>query len=477
MPFLQRLTDAAKAMMGVSVYVNQSPMSSAVPTDEEQHAALRKAMGGQLQPIASTPTEWYLADLQEAQKDADSGNLQKVARLWRSMRRDGMLYGLMKTRTSGLVALPKRWRGDEKQIEELKSENNGSRPIFDEMFPPEELAQMAADGIVCGVAIGEMVPVVGRSHPKLVRLDPEFLQYIWTEDTWYYSSVIGREKITPGNGRWILHVQGSYLAPWQHGVWAALGRAFIAKEHALLHRANFSAKLANPARVARAPLAATERQREGFLASLMRWGVNTVFELPPGWEVDLVESNGRGWEVFGAEVDTANQEFMVTLAGQVVTTEGGTGFSNAGIHATITADLIKETADCLAYTINTQGIPPWVIREYGEAGLTDCARIEWDIAPPADRMQEAAAMTAFAGAVTQLTNALRPYEMRLDVEELNSRFGIPIVVGEKPPEVEESLQPGNVNGVAAPKGRLPTSPPSGESKERKMQDAKEKKAA
>lgn len=426
MGFLSRLgqlaSDEMRALLSVSTFESRTP---GYGIDEEQSDRIREAMGGNLSPLPQTQTRFYLADLETAIKAADAGDLGPAARLYRACRGDGVFAGLLSTCTDGMVRLPKRFYGDPDQIRELEP-RNGSCSVFDEMAPPAELALLAADGRILGVGVGELVPVPGRNYPVLRRLEPEFLRYRWQEGRWYYSSVAGLLPITPGDGRWVLHCPGGHMAPWQFGLWRANGRAWINKEHALLHRSNYSAKLANPARVATAPLGATETQREGFLARVMAWGINTVFELPVGWEVKLVESNGRGFEVFQEEIASSDNEFMISIAGQVVTTTGGTGFANANIHQSIRADIIQSVADALAYTCNTQILPPWVVATYGIEALRTRAIVEWDVAPPKDRLAEANALVTTANAIKGLSEALSAYSRQPDVVAIARKFGVPI---------------------------------------------------
>lgn len=420
-------TQALAALLGISAY--QKALPSAGPSLESASVErARTEYGGQLSPLPQTQTRWYLRDLEAAIHAADAGDISSAARLYRSFRRDGVLSGLLATRTGGLVRLPKRFRGRSEIKQALEATDEGNtRSVFDDMFPSSELALMAADGIVLGVGVGELVPVKGRDFPVLVRLDPEFLRYRWSENRWYYVSIVGLLPITPGDGRWVLHVPGGRMAPWQHGLWAALGASWINKSHAIMHRANYSAKLANPARAAVAPPGASETQRQGFLDRLIGWGVNTTFELPVGWDVRLIESNGRGFEVFQEEISTCDNEIIVALAGQTVTTDGGSGFANADIHKSIRADLIKETADALAYTINTQGIPYWIASRWGLEGLEEGgAVVEWVVDPPKDVKNEAESLASFGNALTLLTSALQPYGRQVDVGALCNKFGIPI---------------------------------------------------
>lgn len=412
------------ALLGISAYMAAGPEQPSLgdPDVERQ----RRLFGGQVQPIIWSQTRWYLADLEAAVAAADAGVLAPAARLWRAAQSDGVVKGVLTTLTSGIVRLPKRFRGRASIVAALEQSSQSARSVFDEMNPAAELALMFADGLGLGVAVGEYVPVEGRDYPVLVRLDPEFLRYRWNENRWYFVSNVGELPITPGNGRWVLHTPGGRVAPWQQGLWRAVGAAWIRKAHAQLHKDNWESKLANPARVAWAPLASTEAQKQAWFARVMAWGVNTVFGLTPGYDIKLLESNGRGYESFGSTIEESNTEIIISIAGQTVTTDGGSGFANAGIHQSIRADRVKEVADSGAHTINTQGLPSFIVDRWGEDALTEGATVEWDVAPPKDRDAEARAAQTTAGAIAALTTALQPFGLEPDVEAICVRSGVPV---------------------------------------------------
>jgi hypothetical protein len=389
--------------------------------------ATRKRMGGQLALPPVTQTRWYLADLESAELNADAGIIEQAARLMTAARKDGVLAGVLSTRTAGLVRLPKKFRGDPDVIAALEVGHDYVRSVFDEMFPPSELALLAADGELLGVGVAELVPVDGRDYPVLVRLPPEFLMYRWVENRWYYRSIAGLIPITPGDGRWILHVPGGRMTPWQHGLWRAVGRAFIRKEHASLHKDNWEAKLANPARVAQAPAGAAEEQAEEWFRQVLAWGVNTVFGMRPGYEVKLIESNGRGFDSFNKTIADQNNEMIIAVAGQTVTVDGGAGFQNSDIFKSIRADLIKATGDGLAYTINTQGLPVFIALRFGAEAVESKATVMlWDVTPPKDRNSEATSMVTAANGIKLMGEALAPYGVQLDIAAITTQYGIPV---------------------------------------------------
>ena len=420
------LKSVVRALLGVSTY---EPLRGfGLELDDPTIANIREAMGGQIQPLPTTRLRWYLADLEKAQASADVGNLQPAAQLYRAMKRDGVLQGLLSARSAGLIRLPKKYYGDVEVTDMLRA-GNGTRPVFDEMLPPAELAAIVSDGVALGVGLAELVPVDGRPYPVMVRLDPEYLQYRWQENRWYFLSIAGALPITPGDGRWVLHVPGPRMSPWHFGLWPALGRSFINKEHAMMHRSNYSAKLANPARAAVSPKGGVEQERRGFLKKVIAWGVNTVFELPPGWDVKLIESNGRGIDVFQKEIDTSDNEYQVAITGQAQTTEGGSGFSNAEVPNQIREDLIIGDGDSAAYTVNTQVLPQFLVRNFGgPTAITERAtNMQWETGKPKELEAASKTLLQTAQAIAALVQATAASGRQLNVDALCERFAIPLV--------------------------------------------------
>jgi Protein of unknown function (DUF935) len=376
-----------------------------------------------ISPLPVNVTRWVHRDVETATLRAAQGDMTTVGQLHRAMWRDGTINGVAGTRTGGLVRLPKRFSGTPKAVKML-GQKGVETSLFDVIFPPSELAKFDWDGINCGVAIAQFVQGPEDKYPVFTRLDPEFLVYRWAEDTWFYRSLEGLLRITPGDGRWILHTPSGRYEPWNHGLWRALARSFISKESAILYRENFGSKLANPARVAVMPQGAGEAQKQSWFAKVMAWGVNTVFGAPPGYDVKLVESNGRGFEVFEAIIDHADRDTQIAITGQTVTTDGGVGFSNKDIHESIRGDIVQGDGNSLCSTLNSQALPAVV---YDLCGENETLCVEWDTRPPADVKATAESLEACADAIERLDTVLTPRGQKLDVAGLCARFAVPVI--------------------------------------------------
>lgn len=420
----ENIRDAVAALMGVSAFAAEP---ATAPSFGDEHVDARlKSLGGQVSPLPTTRLRWFLRDLEAAQFAADGGDLSIAAQLVSASLGDGFLRGVLSARMGGVTKLPRTFVGAEEQIAAL-TQIDGARSVFDDMLPATELAALATDGLLLGVGVAQLVPVPGRDFPVLVRLEPEFLRFRWNENRWYYSSVAGLLPITPGDGHWVLHIEGGRVSPWRYGLWRAIAGAYIDKTHAKLHESNWESKLANPARAATAPAGATEAQRAGFLQRLIAWGVNTVFELPPGWDVKIVESNGRGYESFVGTIGRSNEEYMVCILGQVGTTTSAGAFASSDVHEQVRSDLIAATATTLAHTVNTQCLPPWIISRWGEAGLLKAAVLTYDVTSPAELVARATGLTAIGGALKSANEVLASEGKRVDSVAEYRRFGVTVV--------------------------------------------------
>lgn len=427
--------ESVAALLGVSTY---QPNADEIPGVSLNSGALdrvRKAIGGQLEPLPITKLHWFLPDLETCQTQADRGDMQLVGMLGQSMRRDGVLRGLLDVRTS-VTSLPRRFHGGATDtgreiIEVLQSKNGSDRSVFDEMLPANELSRFCEDGIVCGVGVAEMIPVQGRNFPVMVRRLPQNLWYLWQKNQWFYRSVAGLIPIVPGlpdeyGHSWLFYTPGGRVTPWNYGLWPALGRSFIAKEHSFYARQNYIAKLANPARVAETPIGATEVQRQGLLQDIIAWGLNTVFELPIGWTVKLLESNGRGFEVMQADIDTCNKEYATALCGNTVMMDGGVGFQNADIFRMMSENLVRQTAESLAHVVNTQALPFFIASRWGEDALQNAVAVEYDTTPPQDKKVQADTFVSLGNGLKALAEGLALHGRTLNVDEIAARFGIPM---------------------------------------------------
>ena len=420
MPILQR----AAALLSTSIFAGRiTPPGIAV--DATLVDQIRESLGGNLVPPPVTKLEWFLEEVDQASQIADMGDLAPAAKLTRAARRDPIISGLLATKSGGITRLPKVWYGDETVVEDLTTKAHGI-PRFDLLCPPAEVKTLADDADFFKIAFFELIPVVGRPYPVLRRIDPERFVYLWQFDSWFLRSSAGIIPWTPGNGRCGIHYAGPQMSPWQFGNWHSVGRSWVRKDTNQHLKQNWAFHLANAARVAVSPRAATKTDRAQWLSQVAAWGINSVFNTPEGWDVKLLESNGRGWEGFDTSIKEANEDFMIALAGQLVSVTGGTGFSSEDLYASIRYDLIQETATPLAHTISTQVLPEYtrlVHPEVFDSG--DIPGFTYDVRRPDDLSKEASIYTALGAGIESLQEAAATAGLEIDVRSLFQKYGIP----------------------------------------------------
>lgn len=371
-------------------------------------------------PLPIDRTRWLRADIEAAEHQANSGNLQRAAQIAQWCKEDLFTGGLMSTRCS-VPRLPREWRGDDEARVWLQGE--GDRPgCFDRILPPVELEELALDHLCLGVGISMFIHPEEQRYPTLVRLDNQFLRYLPGEDRWQYQGWGKVYDVCPGDSVWVLHANGA-IDPWRRGNWSGLGYDQVSEDGAGLARDGFIWKFGNPFVLAKAPTGAAEDQKLRFWSGMLDF-VMGFAGVTPGWEAELIEAKGEGRQVFTDAEARVERRAMVRIAGQIVTTTGGVGFANAEIFETIASHLVGRTGQDLATTLNHQAIPhvlAWAVR----AGyLTPRERellLAYDTTPPQARKAEAEAIEAAAKACVALEQA----GFDVNRTEVKTRFRLP----------------------------------------------------
>jgi hypothetical protein len=423
------------ALVGISTFT--PPVPAGPSLGSETTDAVRSAIGGDLEAIPQVRLRWYPPDVERAQLMATTGDLTLVGQLCESMNLDGVVRGLMDARTS-VVNFPKRFYGSPDVTRVLLAKNASDRDVYSEMIPSTEARLMVGDGIKAGVAIGEMVPVVGRDFPVLVRRYPQNLYYLWAKNLWYYRSIAGLLPIRPGipnekGNMWVLHIPGGRLSPWNSGLWNTLGRSFVNKTQTIFARQSYEMKHSHPARVGTASLGASEADRNGLLTKMIRWALNTAFVLPVGYDLKLLESNGRGIDVYKESIQHYNEEIATALCGSAVMLQGTAGFTNMDVFRVVQTDLITSTSEGWDHTVNTQILPAFVGQRWGIDALKNATTVVTDTTAPKDRKVEADTLQSLANAIKGMVEAINAAQVAagvaqpiaLNLTELMARFGIP----------------------------------------------------
>jgi len=373
-----------------------------------------------------------------------------VAKFLDAMRRDGVINGIMSVRTSGMLRCPVKFSGDPWLVERLRGRDPAYGPsgqitepgtpgAFWDMFPESEQAAMLFDGIMAGVALGEMVPRPGRP-PRLRHLPLHYLRYRYESDFWYYQSgaqvwSVLTDSDTPpvatytetrdadaSRSRFILFTPYGRERQWISGLWWPSSLPFIVRQNVAFDQLRWQQNLADPLKWIEAQEGADEKHR-GWLMNFVNtlWRRAPGLVTPPKYKPDLVESNGRGYEVYQQGYDQAAKDLQIALAGSTVAVEGGSGFVNASIYRDIAADKTASISEAWATCLHEQGIRPWVDSLGQQRDRAPWAR--WDVRSPEQKEGDSKALSALAEAVGKLDSMLARRGRKVDLEALLEEAG------------------------------------------------------
>lgn len=379
-----------------------------------------------------TITGWTPKRVENARDQAESGIMQELSDLIETMFRDARISGVLGTRTHGMLGLPLEFvGGSDPARDELSATRGQQDTTFWQMHDESELAKLLRWGLMLGVGVAQRIPlprIIGQ--PQKYRLETwasRWLQYRHYEDggRWKIQTQDGMEDVIPGDGKWILFMPYGRRRPWGEGLWQQLAFPWLLKHFSMEDRANFGEVLGSPIWVGSTARGGTEKQRNAFLAQLMSLGKNGKIVLPKDWDLQLREASasGKSGDVFDQQIQTSNEEITIALAGQLVTTEGTTGFSAGNVQENIHQNLLRFDALRLANCLRDQSLAQWALENYGTRVAAPWPK--WLTEKPEDITEAADGLQKLGDAITALDASLAAHGLQVDVMKLLEKFNVP----------------------------------------------------
>lgn len=385
-----------------------------------------------------TITGWTPSKVEAARDQSETGSLLLLADLVETMHRDARIQGVLSTRTHGMLGLPLDFEGgSEAARTDLASKDDTSQvSSFWQMHKEAELAKLLRWGLLCGVGLAQIVELprtAGKKHRYHLDVwSPRWLQYYHYGSgnggsRWRVQTQNGMEDVVAGDGKWVLFLPYGARRPWSEGLWNQLSFPWLLKHYSMEDRANFGEALGSPIWVGNTKHGGTEKQRNKFLAELKNMGKNGKLVLPEGWELKLVEasSSGKSGDVFSQQIKDSNEEITIALAGQLVTTEGMSGFSNGSVQENIHQNLLRFDAKRLSECLHDQTLGHWSLYNYQDRSAAPWPK--WQTEKPEDMTEKADGLNKLGEAVSTLNTAIAQYGMKVDVPQLLKQFNIPVL--------------------------------------------------
>lgn len=167
----------------------------------------------------------------------------------------------------------------------------------------------------------------------------------------------------------ILHVPPLATGiPLLGGVARAALWAWVFKSYALRDWARFCELFGIPMRLGRYHEGATQEQIAELKKAIFDLGSDASAVLPEGMQIELIESSASAanGDLFHALIDYIDRQVSKAVLGQTMTTDDGSSYAQAKVHAEVRRDLLEADARAISATLMRDLVTPVVRLNLGE---------------------------------------------------------------------------------------------------------------
>lgn len=381
-------------------------------------------------PITVVATAWDVPQARNALNDLVIGLFDAPAQLADSvMGSDSRVQAAMASRLSILgrpvtFKIPRKYR-DSSLAKEC-------RDAFEEAWTTiatdAVLGEIQRWGMMLGFGPAQILWDTSGEYaiPHPLPWHPRYVYYHWLYRCYVAITLDGQEPIIPGDGSWILHAPYGAYRGWMRGAVRAITPWWLARNYALRDAARWSERQGLDMIKAKAPAVGDPSQQARWRATLANLGQEAVIHLPQNpspalsYDIELMQSNGVGFEGFFKLITQCNEEITLSLLAQTLTTsmpaEGGSSYAAARVHAGVLQGLMEADARAEGVTVYRDIARPFAAMNFGNPDLAPYA--VRDVTPFEDAKTKALAAMQLA----EMINFLRVGGFKLNPKDVRRMF-------------------------------------------------------
>jgi hypothetical protein len=331
-----------------------------------------------------------------AQVSAQMGLIRLACDVCDDLLTDDRIAGVLETRTLGMLGLPRMFEG-------------ADLPEWESLAPEGELSRLLTWGLFLGIGFAHI-----EADGSLRWWHSRNFDYNRATAEWYVNTSDGRECVT-GSPDWVIYAPYGMTDAALSGIWVSVVLPELVKVYSLHDRARASEVFGSAMVVGKAPEGATEEKRIAWLQKLKQLARSTRLVLPDGYNIELLEAQGQTWGIYQQSIEWADNAITIRIAGQLVTTQGGSAFSRGDIHEKIAKSLLCFGEATFSTCLATQYVP----RVWGVV-----SKPRWLTVSPDDLIGLGTAIKALADGVAALEPLLSDDGLEVDMPAYCKRFGI-----------------------------------------------------
>lgn len=373
-------------------------------------------------------TNWDVASVRSTLLEHETGTFTRSGKLADNVQRDPRVKASLNTRVLRAIGLPFNWKWPEgySPTKEDLDRLDLLKKYWKDITGQPVLATILSNVIMVGFSICNVVwDYNGEVNlPKISEFHASNTQNI--TGTYKVFCTDGVYDVKEDEDYWLVFKLFEKKQPWMHGAIRCIAIPWLQKQYALADWRNLSAT-AKPIRIlTMPPESATPPEEDSYnfikdIALAERTGAPVL--LPNGATLTNLEANTGNSSIFKDSIEQANNEIVIGILGQNLTTEiKGGSYSAASVHYAILQEYLEADVQMLNESMYK------IVQSFYKYNFEQLENIpipNWDATPIEDMETKSRGLKEKAQSISILADALTKLkDLGVNQNMLLKEFGL-----------------------------------------------------